>query len=153
MVVESRCVVWKNGSQSPPSGLARSKRTASAAESTGCQASGGLIRYPSLRNGLPLTESHWTRRRRDFHVAAALILAEAGKNHGVVPQSRRVTIQMYRKRPVDRDGGQGACKPVFDALVRFGWAKDDSEEYMEQVVLPVIVDRMNPPKMTISVEV
>ena len=54
---------------------------------------------------------------------------------------------------MDRDGGQGACKPVFDALVRFGWAKDDSEEYMEQVVLPVIVDRRNPPKMTISVEV
>jgi hypothetical protein len=48
---------------------------------------------------------------------------------------------MYRKRPMDRDGAQGACKPIFDALVRLGWARDDSEKHMEQVVLPVVVNR------------
>lgn len=55
-----------------------------------------------------------------------------------------VTIQMFRKNPTDRDGAQGACKPIFDAITRLGYTKDDSERWMEQNVLPVKVDRKNP---------
>ena len=43
-----------------------------------------------------------------------------------------------------------AWKPCIDALVRFGWAKDDSERWMEQVVLPVIVDKT--PRTEIVIE-
>lgn len=64
----------------------------------------------------------------------------------------RVTIQMYRRNPMDSDNAKGACKVMFDALVRLGWAKDDSEKWMEQVVLPVIVDRKKPPRMSVTVE-
>ena len=77
-----------------------------------------------------------------------------GKNHGEVPAKVRVTVEMHRKRPVDRDGAQGACKPIFDALVRLGWARDDSEAHMEQNVLTVVVDRRRsaPVKTVITIE-
>jgi hypothetical protein len=51
---------------------------------------------------------------------------------------------------MDRDGANGACKSIFDVLMLFGWAKDDSERHMEQVVLPVIVDKV--PKTEIVIE-
>ena len=77
-----------------------------------------------------------------------------GKNHGEPPGKVQVTIEMHRKRPMDRDGAQGACKPIFDALVRLGWARDDAELQMEQVVLPVVVDRRrsSPVKTVITLE-
>jgi len=59
---------------------------------------------------------------------------------------------MYRRNPMDSDNAKGACKVVFDAMVRLGWVKDDSERWMEQVVLPVVVDRKSPPRMFITVE-
>jgi hypothetical protein len=66
-----------------------------------------------------------------------------GTRRRPVPQDRkvRVTIQTYRKRQADRDNEYTAWKPCINALVRLGWAKDDSERWMDQVVLPVIVDK------------
>ena len=69
-------------------------------------------------------------------VAAGLPRQQYPTNHRV-----RVTIQMYRKRPMDRDNAAGALKVLFDALKDFGYMRDDSEEWADLIVLPVIVDR------------
>jgi len=102
---------------------------------------------PSLNRAL---RSHWAVNYRKKNVAAGYILAGCGKSHAPAPERVKVTIQMYRKKPMDRDGAQGACKPLFDVLVQFGWAKDDSERHMEQVVLPVVLDKV--PKTEILIE-
>jgi hypothetical protein len=102
---------------------------------------------PSLNRAL---RTHWSGRHRTSKVAAGYLLAGLGKRHGAPPGRVRVTIQMYRKRPMDRDGATGSCKPIFDALVRFGWALDDSEKWMDQVVLPVVVEN-KPPKTEIEI--
>jgi hypothetical protein len=47
----------------------------------------------------------------------------------------------------------GVCNPVFDALVRLGWARDDSEKNMEQAVLPVVVDRRRSAAVKTSVTI
>jgi hypothetical protein len=56
----------------------------------------------------------------------------------------RVTIQMFRRNPMDQDGAVGACKPIFDAITKLGWARDDSVRWMTQEVLPVRIDRKRP---------
>ena len=104
---------------------------------------------PTLNQAL---RTHFTGRGKTKKVAAGYLLATLGKNHGPMPEKLKVSIQMYRKQPTDRDGAQGACKPFFDVLVKFGWAKDDREENMVQDVRPVIVDRKNPPKTVITIE-
>lgn len=55
-----------------------------------------------------------------------------GTRRRPVPQDRkvRVTIQTFRNRQADHDNESLAWKPCIDALVRFGWAKDDSERWM-----------------------
>ena len=68
-------------------------------------------------------------------VAAGLRRQQSPTNHRV-----KVTIQMYRKRPMDLDNAAGALKVLFDALKEFGYMRDDSEEW-DLIVLPVIVDR------------
>jgi hypothetical protein len=54
-----------------------------------------------------------------------------------------VTIEMYRRQAMDQDGAYGAAKPLFDALVRTGWARDDSDRWMAQEV-HALVDRKHP---------
>ena len=59
---------------------------------------------PSLNNAVC---SHWSKRQTTLRTAAALIVAEVGKNHGGAPQKVRATIEMHRKRPMDQDGAHG----------------------------------------------
>ena len=94
---------------------------------------------PSLN--LLLRMSRWGRARlrqlAGMHlVAAGLRKQQSPTNHRV-----KVTIQMYRKRPMDRDNAMGALKVLFDALKEFGYMRDDSEERADLIVLPVMVDR------------
>jgi len=100
-----------------------------------------------------MLRSHWSQRKKDLQTVS-IYLAGAGMLRPQERESRkiRVTVQMYRHNPTDRDGAQGACKPIFDAITRLGIARDDSEKFMEQVVLPVIVDRKNP-RTEISIEI
>lgn len=58
---------------------------------------------------------------------------------------------MYRKRPMDLDGAQGACRPLFD-VVRSSSVRDDAEAYMERGILPVIVDRNPRTRITLEFE-
>ena len=81
-----------------------------------------------------------------FHVAAKLGANTEPLNGGVT-----VTIKMYRTKRVSKDELRQLCRPFIKALVRLGWAKDDSEKYMRQIVLPTVVDRKNP-RTVISIE-
>jgi len=89
---------------------------------------------------------HWSEYRHARRLAFGYLKAflrrapEAWRTAGRV----RVHVQMYRRRMMDQDGAVGACKPLFDALVELGWARDDSPAAMEQVVPEVIVDRHRP---------
>ena len=97
---------------------------------------------PSLN--LMLRMNRWKRAglrqlAGQYLVAAGLPRQQSPTNHRV-----KVTIQMYRKRPMDRDNAAGALKVLFDALKEFGYMRDDSEEWADLIVLPVIVDRKRP---------
>lgn len=103
-----------------------------------------------------------TVRTRDFrrreslhqatHTAAALLLVEIGRKQPPETDRVRVTVQMYRWNALDDDGAHGASKPIFDALVRLGWAVDDRPRWMDQRVLPVIIDRVRPARTEIEIE-
>ena len=103
---------------------------------------------PSLNEQL---RTHWSKRRKLTELAGLYIANKIGVNTEPPEGQVTVTIQMYRWNPVDADGAHGGCKPLFDAIVRLGWAKDDSEKYMRQIVLPTVVDRKNP-RTVISIE-
>ena len=88
---------------------------------------------------------HWSKRSKLTETAGLYLMAAGLVRRQPEASTRvRVTIQMHRKNPTDRDGAQGACKPIFDAIRRLGWAVDDSERWMEQIVQPVIIDRKRP---------
>jgi hypothetical protein len=46
----------------------------------------------------------------------------------------RVTIDVYRHTRQDVDNAWASCKPIFDALVRYGWLADDTPEMLESSV-------------------
>jgi hypothetical protein len=89
---------------------------------------------------------HWTAYRKARRLASSYLklylgaAPEAWSTGGRV----RVRVQMYRRRQMDQDGANGACKPLFDSLVELGWARDDSPASMDQQVAVVIVDRQRP---------
>jgi hypothetical protein len=88
--------------------------------------------------------THWSQRRKSLEAAGAYIVAAIGKPEQPERGRVRVKIQMYRRNRMDQDGAVGACKPIFDTLVRLGWARDDSVRWMTQEVLPVVIDRRRP---------
>lgn len=77
-------------------------------------------------------------------VAAVYIVAAIGKPAAREQRKVRVRLTLHRKprrKIKDDDNLHGMCKPLFDAIVRLGWAWDDSRKFMEQVVDPVVPDR------------
>ena len=42
---------------------------------------------------------------------------------------------------MDRDRAQGYAKPIFDALVRLGWIKDNSPRWLEEGIKVPRVDK------------
>jgi hypothetical protein len=89
---------------------------------------------------------HWTKYRAARRLAYAYLLTSAGRAPRVWSTAGcvRVHVRMFRRRSMDQDGAHGACKPLFDALVELGWARDDSPACMEQIVAPVAVTRDRP---------
>jgi hypothetical protein len=68
------------------------------------------------------------------------IVAAVGKPSVREHRKVRVRITMHRRRQVkDDDNLHGMAKPYFDALVRLGYAHDDSTRWMQQVVDPVVL--------------
>jgi len=103
---------------------------------------------PSLNRQLRM---HWSKRRKLTELAGLYIANKIGVNTEPPDGKVVVTIKMYRWNPVDADGAHGGCKPLFDAIVRLGWARDDSAKWMHQVMEPVVIDRKNP-RTVISIE-
>lgn len=98
------------------------------------------------------SRAHWTRRRHWVETAALHIAKTVGRGEADGLHRLRVTIQQYRRREVDFDNLVGGCKPLIDALVRMGWARDDNRYWMEQVIRPVVVDHRRAPETEISIE-
>jgi len=94
---------------------------------------------------------HWRERSRQRDVCAGYIVEAIGKRDMPEQHKVRVTVQMFRWAPLDRDNAYGACKIIFDCLRRLGWALGDSEKDMEMVVPEVLVDRKHP-RCEISIE-
>lgn len=94
------------------------------------------------------SRAHWSRQRKWVRVAAGYIVEQVGKPHSKESGKVRVTVQQYRRHPTDRDGA--TPKVILDALVRLGWARDDSEQWMETVLPAVKVDRH--PRTEITIE-
>ena len=103
---------------------------------------------PTLNEQL---RTHWSKRRKLTELAGLYIANKIGVNTEPPDGKVIVTIRMYRWNTMDEDGAHGACKPIFDALVRLGWARDDSAKWMHQVMEPVVIDRKNP-RTVISIE-
>jgi hypothetical protein len=96
---------------------------------------------PSLNVAL---RQHWSERRKSLQTVAGFIMQAVGRPQEPERGRVRVKIEMFRRNMLDADNAMAGCKPVFDALVRLGWARDDSLRWMEQVVLPVVIDRKRP---------
>ena len=102
------------------------------------------------------SRAHWTRQREWVRIAAVYIhvgLVQSGHRFPCCERREnkvRVTIQQHRRRPVDRDNL--TPKVLNDALVKLGIVVDDNEDHIEQVVLPVIVDRRAEPRTEITLE-
>jgi hypothetical protein len=94
---------------------------------------------------------HWTKRDELVRVAATHVLAVAGRPSTPEWARVRVRIVMRRRRPMDQDNAYGAVKPLVDALVRLGYAVDDSRRWMRLTVAPVGVARNLPPWTEITV--
>jgi len=108
-------------------------------------------------SGSRLVRMHWSAQRKLVEVAGVYLARGLGTSLDrglwrVRELQPTITIQMHRKRDLDKDNRYAACKPIFDALVRLGWAKDDSPKYMNQVVMPVIVDAKTKPYTEITIE-
>jgi hypothetical protein len=94
---------------------------------------------------------HWTSRRQVSDVVGRLIVAAAGKPRDRESGRVRITITMYRHRLMDRDNAYGAAKPLFDALVRLGYAVDDSPRWMQQQVRTFVIDHRAIPRTEIEI--
>lgn len=92
----------------------------------------------------PYTRMHWSKQRKLVETAQWWIVSVVGRPN--MPESRkvRVVITMHRRRALDKDNRYGACKPIFDSLVRLGYSVDDSDEWMNMEVMPVVVGRESP---------
>jgi hypothetical protein len=94
---------------------------------------------------------HWSAQRQLVQTAAGYILGAVGLPASQETHRVRVRIIMYRRRALDRDNAFGAAKPIFDALVRLGYAVDDHPKCMEQRVLTAGVRRPRKPYTVIEV--
>lgn len=82
---------------------------------------------------------HWREQRRLVETAQLWILANAGRQLPRETERVRVRLTMYRRRLLDRDNLFGSAKPVFDALVKLGYAVDDRRQWMKQEVRAFVV--------------
>jgi hypothetical protein len=100
-----------------------------------------------------LLRAHWKRRYKTTHTAGLHIGLAIGQCKTDPPERLRVIVRMHRTRQVDDDNNVAICKPIFDAIKRLGWAKDDSPRFMEQKVLPMVVcKRGEKPHTEITIE-
>lgn len=89
-----------------------------------------FIQLP-LRSVNQIYWGHWRakhRKRNEFQTACNVLIGSPG----LPVQCRRlvkVTFHSYRRQdPANRSA---ACKELLDSLVKLGWLKDDSDEWLE----------------------
>jgi hypothetical protein len=85
------------------------------------------------------TYAHWSKYARERDTWMALLRAQlTPRNPPTVKM--RMRIHTYRKRKLDYGNLVGGAKPIPDCLVRLGYLKDDSPDWMEcayaQTVVP-----------------
>lgn len=80
-----------------------------------------------------LLRRHWSWRKRQAEKIAILVVAAVGRP--LVPETRKMRLQftVYRKRLLDEDNLRGSTKICLDVLVRLGWVRDDSPEWLDHL--------------------
>jgi len=100
---------------------------------------------------------HWRARGRrlrdmEWHLLAAASVAEGGRRRP--PLGTMVSVHITRSSCQLLDHGNlvGGCKQLVDALVRLGFATDDSPDYMAQHYSQAKVARRAEQGTTVAIE-
>ena len=92
-----------------------------------------LGRIPLTNN--ELLKSHWRKKERDKKSWREWVAAVArrGPWHHDKYQAPRVVVKItvYRWNLQDKENLYGSTKHLTDAIVRAGWARDDSHRWMD----------------------
>lgn len=85
---------------------------------------------------------HWSKKHgeaKKWRRAIGAVCKHAPK--GAITGRVFVEIGIYRERLLDPDNAVAACKPILDALKRYGWLVDDSEQFLELSVFQRVIQR------------
>lgn len=93
---------------------------------------------PASLNRVMRWNPHRKKREREMWEKAIYVLLgqrNAQRLRYLAAQERmRVCVTICNPRRYDDDNAHGACKVIFDACRNLGLARDDREEFLEQVV-------------------
>jgi len=88
-----------------------------------------LRRVP--RGANKLLRAHWSVRRREEKDWRLLIRSVCGRPPAMVESRVRLEVTIHRLQLQDPDNAYASLKPLLDALVREGWLRDYSSQWLE----------------------
>ena len=107
---------------------------------------------PPSNNVLLRCARHIRWKQQTKQTIASHVVAQVGKPRERETQRVRLAITVFRRRLLDPDNLVGGLKLLIDVLVRLGWLRQDSPEWLE-LVPPVQVKAQNGYQRTrISIE-
>lgn len=88
---------------------------------------------PPSNNTLLRRAAHVRWKQQTKQTIACYIVVQVGKPHERETCRVRLSITVFRGRLLDPDNFVGGLKFLIDALVRLGWLRDDSSEWLDLV--------------------
>lgn len=75
---------------------------------------------------------HWSKKHNEvLKWRKAIVATCRHAPKGLITGKALVEIGIYRERLLDPDNAVAACKPILDALKRYGWIIDDNSKLLE----------------------
>jgi len=93
----------------------------------------------ALPTGNVIKKMHWAAYGRHRNRISSYVLGSLGR--GSVQSPVIVQVRCYRLRVPDTDNAAFGCKPLYDSLVRLGWAVDDKPAWMRMVPPETVIVR------------
>ena len=106
---------------------------------------------------VPVTQNeylrlHWAKRARVNKDWQHLVSLFFPKRESVVMTKAKMQIEQHRHGLQDPDNRVAACKPLIDAIVRAGFLKDDSPNWLELDVIERKVGRSEDKRTRVTIE-